>query len=109
MTRIFTDWDYFRHGAMTTGLNAITEFSLSNSPNPFNPSTQIVVELPEASDVELSIYNSLGQHVKTLINKPMAKGRHKARFNADNLPSGLYISLLRTNKKVITNKMLLVK
>ena len=79
---------------VTTGItnnknSAPDNFSLrQNYPNPFNPSTTIVFSIKENSNVNLSIYNLLGQKVSTLINQPMSAGVHSVQFNASNLPAG---------------------
>jgi hypothetical protein len=68
------------------------EFSLSqNHPNPFNPRTKISWQLAVGSNVELSIYNILGQKIETLLNKPMPAGYHEVEFNGQNLSSGVYL------------------
>lgn len=70
-----------------------TDFSLkSNYPNPFNPSSTIGYELPERSEVTLSIYNMLGQRVAILIDGEIQPGRHNAVFDASALSSGNYIA-----------------
>ncbi len=80
-----------------------------NYPNPFNPSTNIRFSLPEASKVQLSVYNSIGQKVETLANQRMNAGSHSVTFNAGGLPSGVYIYRLKTNDFSQSRKMLLVK
>ena len=80
----------------TTGIakdkNLLPEnFSVKqNYPNPFNPSTTIEFTINENSNVNLSIYNLLGQKITTLINQPMSAGAHSVQFNASNLSSGIY-------------------
>ncbi len=80
-----------------------------NYPNPFNPETEIRFSLPGASKVKLNIYNIIGQHVASLINKTLAAGYHNVIFNGRNLPSGIYIYRLQTNSFVQTKKMILLK
>lgn len=97
-----------------TNINIIKELPLDyklsqNYPNPFNPSTTIEFELPEEGKVCLMVYNVLGQLVTELVNKEYLAGRHKVIFNANNLPSGIYIYRIITEKYRETKKMLLVK
>jgi len=81
----------------------------NNYPNPFNPSTTIRFELPQASDVQLSVYNTIGQKVSTLVNQNMSAGSHSITFNAEGLPSGVYIYRLKAEGFSQSRKMLLVK
>jgi hypothetical protein len=62
-----------------------------NYPNPFNPTTVISWQLAVSSNVELSVYNLLGEKIETLINKPMPAGYHEVEFNGQNLSSGIYL------------------
>ena len=92
--------------------NSVTlnEFSLSqNYPNPFNPSTKIKFAIPQESNVELNIYNVLGELVVTLVNKHLNSGYHEYEFNASNLSSGIYIYRIKAGNFVETKKMLLLK
>ena len=82
---------------------------LGNYPNPFNPTTTISFNLPEAQPVRLAVYNVLGQLVQVLADGPMEAGRHEVRFLADNLPSGLYLARLASPSGVIVRSMLLTK
>lgn len=80
-----------------------------NYPNPFNPSTQIAFDLPSASHVELSIYNVLGQEVKTLINQQMEAGSHVVTFDGSNLASGIYFYRISADNFSDTKKMMMLK
>lgn len=80
-----------------------------NSPNPFNPTTEIKFSLPKNSNVELSVYNLLGEIVQTLANGMMNAGEHKVVFEASNLSSGVYIYKLTTDNYFSTRKMVLLK
>ncbi|WP_457652553.1 T9SS type A sorting domain-containing protein [Rhodocaloribacter sp.] len=82
---------------------------LGNYPNPFNPTTTINFNLPEAQPVRLAIFNVLGQQVQVLADGPMEAGRHEVRFLAGDLPSGLYLARLATPSGVIVQSMLLAK
>ena len=61
-----------------------------NYPNPFNPSTSIVFGLPEASEVKLTLFNSLGEEVADLFDGYKTAGYHQVEFNATELTSGVY-------------------
>jgi Secretion system C-terminal sorting domain/Family of unknown function (DUF6055) len=94
----------------------IDEYVLfENYPNPFNPTTQIRFGLPEKSEIQLSVYNILGQEVAQLTNSIEEKGIHEVKFDASTLSSGTYIYLLiaksiNGNRKFTKlGKMLLVK
>ena len=80
-----------------------------NYPNPFNPSTKINFSVPQASEVNLSVYNILGEKVVTLINGFLESGLHSVIFDGRNLASGTYIYRLQTPVFIQTKKMLLVK
>jgi hypothetical protein len=88
----------------------LREFALDqNYPNPFNPSTTIKFSLPEASDVSLTIYNTLGQKVTELVNTKLEAGRYSYQWNAINVPTGMYIYEMRTSNFVSVKKMVLLK
>jgi hypothetical protein len=80
-----------------------------NYPNPFNPTTTIRYQLPRSGFVQLIVYNALGQEVIALVNEYKSKGNYLINFNAEILPSGVYLYSLRVNDFVQTHKMALVK
>jgi len=80
-----------------------------NYPNPFNPSTKIEYSLPEASFVQLKVYDILGNEVATLVNEEQSAGTYRADFTASNLASGLYIAELIAGNFKKTIKMSLMK
>jgi hypothetical protein len=85
-------------------------FSLSqNYPNPFNPTTEIQFAIPAQSNVELKVFNLLGQEVATLVNTSMAPGTYTVDFNASKLASGTYLYRLKAGEFVQVNKMVLMK
>ena len=81
----------------------------TNSPNPFNPSTIITYSLSEPSFVKLIIYDALGREISTLVDEYESEGMHKVRFNASDLPSGIYFYMLKSNNGSSMKKMLLTK
>ncbi|MFH0733936.1 MAG: T9SS type A sorting domain-containing protein [bacterium] len=80
-----------------------------NYPNPFNPTTNINYQLKEKGHVSLMVYDILGKVVATLVNTIQEQGEHSVTFNANNLPSGLYIYSLKVNDYKQNKKMLLIK
>ena len=92
-----------------------THLALENYPNPFNPSTQIKYDLPEASHVTLAVYDVLGRKVTELVNGQVAEGYHTATWNASDVASGIYLARftvtdasgnMKLNK---VNKLILMK
>jgi hypothetical protein len=84
-------------------------FLNQNYPNPFNPSTEISFSLAKSSFVTLEVYNSLGQKVAVLINNKMNSGHHELKFEANNLPSGIYYYKIRAGEFQSVKKMLLLQ
>lgn len=80
-----------------------------NYPNPFNPTTILTYQLPRAEYVKLFVFDLLGRRLATLVDGFQNAGVHKVVFNAENLPSGLYLYTLKTSGYFKTNKMLLLK
>jgi hypothetical protein len=85
-----------------------------NYPNPFNPQTKIEYYLFEESEVELSIYNALGQKVKTLIDQHQIPGGKEVFWDGkddkgNEVSSGIYFYKLKTNAFYQTKKMLLLR
>ena len=65
--------------------------------NPFNPVTTIKFSLPERSNVNLAVYDILGNKVEQLIQKEKTAGIHSVDFNSKNLSSGVYFYTLKTS------------
>jgi len=80
-----------------------------NYPNPFNPKTVISYQLSAISQVNLTIYNMLGQKVQTLVNKRQNPGNYKIEWNAGGFTSGLYYYQLNTGAQSQVRKMMLLK
>jgi len=90
-------------------LPAKTEL-FQNYPNPFNPWTIIKYQLAINSDVDLSIYNALGQKVATLVSVKQSAGTYQIKWNAAGFASGIYYYKLSTNQGLSqTKKLLLMK
>jgi hypothetical protein len=80
-----------------------------NYPNPFNPSTKICYKLPVQSFVQIRIYDLLGKEIATLVDGNRAPGEHFVEWNAENLPSSIYIYRLTTGEFSETKKLILQK
>lgn len=92
------------------GFSVTENFSLKqNSPNPFNPSTQIAFDVPEMSNVKLSVFDITGKEVAVLVNGVLDKGRHSYLWNASNYSSGTYFYRISVNGVLKTMKMNLIK
>ncbi|MBL7025823.1 MAG: T9SS type A sorting domain-containing protein [Candidatus Marinimicrobia bacterium] len=92
-----------------------TDFSLSqNYPNPFNAGTVINISVPEAGNVNLEIFNVLGQNVATLYNGFLSAGSHSFSWNSlgDNnqqVSTGMYFYRLTVGDQIATKKMVMIK
>ena len=85
-----------------------------NYPNPFNPTTQIRFDLPKNDNVNLTIYNMLGQKVKVFSINNISAGYHQITWDATNdigdpVSAGVYLYQLQTSEFVKTKKMILLK
>ena len=85
-----------------------------NFPNPFNPSTTIKYSLPKSSNVEVQIFNSIGQRIKTLVNQFQNNGDHTLQWDGNNdsgqkAASGTYIYQINVDGRLQTKKMMLLK
>jgi len=124
MSRIYYGgaWQYVIDNGDTAGLNMILlgnaylgvnsvqgygdETMLQqNAPNPFSNVTTISYSLANEGNVQLCVYNVLGQKVATLVNGRVGNGKHELRFDAAGLPAGVYYYRLATEDGVISREM----
>ncbi len=95
--------------------NLPRQFSLSqNYPNPFNPQTAIEYSLPRDCEVKITIYNILGQRVRTLVDEHQQAGYKRIEWDgrsggAKELASGIYFYRIEAEEFIQTRKMLLLK
>lgn len=86
-----------------------------NFPNPFNSQTKIRFTLPNHSFVNIAIFNTIGEKIENLLNEYKAEGDYTIKYDASNLPSGIYFYTMSLTdkdfkaKKVITKKLVLLK
>ncbi|MEJ2103712.1 MAG: T9SS type A sorting domain-containing protein [Ignavibacteriaceae bacterium] len=75
-----------------------SEYYISqNYPNPFNPSTTIKFSIPEASQIKINIYNSIGEAIEKLADGSYEPGNYELKWNAQNYPSGIYFYTFEVN------------
>ncbi len=104
--------DYTATGAELAASSAT--MLLGNTPNPFNPSTKIEFNLAVSEEIDLSIYNLLGQKVITLLSGKHPQGRQTVVWDGrDNknrfVSSGIYFYTLKTSDSISTQKMIMLK
>ena len=80
-----------------------------NFPNPFNPTTDISFDLPKDSQVEMVVYNMVGQQVAVLKNEAMQAGSYSIHFDASQLSSGVYFYRIKAGDFTALKKMILLK
>lgn len=80
-----------------------------NYPNPFNPITDISFSISKEMNVKLTIYNTAGVEIQTLVDTYLGSGIHKYSFDGTNVPSGIYFYKLETPDYTSIKKMILVK
>lgn len=97
------------------GAGIPTEYALrQNSPNPFNPTTRIAYDLPQAAHVSIQIYNTLGMKVATIVDHDQPAGYYSIVWNGrDNqgasVASGIYIYKMEAGNYTSVKKMMLIK
>ena len=87
-----------------------TEYSIfQNYPNPFNPSTTIEYSVPHLTQVQVKVFDVLGNEIETLVNEEKPSGTYRVNWNAANLAGAIYFYQLRTGDFIQTKKMILLK
>ena len=88
----------------------ITSYNLmQNFPNPVKNSSSINFTVPKSGNVNLSVYNILGQKVATLVNGFKEAGSYETQFNAKGMSNGIYLYRLEVDDVVKTNKMMIFR
>ncbi len=86
-----------------------TDYSISNHPNPFNPTTTINYQLPKDGMVTIKVYDIIGKEAATLVNEQKSAGYYKVDFDASRLTSGVYIATIQASGFNKSIKLLLTK
>ncbi|MFC1509029.1 T9SS type A sorting domain-containing protein [Candidatus Omnitrophota bacterium] len=104
-------WSFSAH-VTVSAKEPVRDILFENYPNPFNPSTTIRYSLRENRHTTLTVFNSLGQEIRTLVDSPQTAGVHTASWDGrnelgQNVSSGVYLYRLRSGGYVKTMKMVL--
>lgn len=97
------------NGGTTVGVNEFTaksEMKVSNEPNPFAESTKISYSINEPSIVEITVYDSYGKKISTLLNEKMSAGSHTINLDASAFAIGMYFGTVKAGNKTVTFKMI---
>ena len=124
ITRIFyfNVGDFWLTGAIINGqqfgtlvsvedeINIIpSAFQMQAYPNPFNSTVNFNITLPENGMTEIYLFNILGEKISTILNDYKRSGSYNIKFNADNLPSGIYLATLQQGSMNTAHKIILLK
>ena len=90
----------------TVNLNQVE--SLIAFPNPTEGAIQVQFKIAEESDVNLSLYNEVGQMVQNILDKRMPVGSYRYSVDLQRLPDGVYILTLKTEKQILDSKLLII-
>ncbi len=102
------------HNIETHDIQSYTSYSISNYPNPFNPTTTINYSIPRRGSIKLAVFNIKGQRIRTLVNEEIPSGEHSVIWYGDddngiNVASGIYFYKLQAGTYTKTKKMILMK
>ncbi len=78
-------------------------------PNPFNPSTSIKFDIASTAHVDIKVFDISGNYIDQLLSEVMTPGNHEIKWDAKNLPSGVYLVYMNAGSEVFTEKVLLLK
>ncbi|MCF7913339.1 MAG: T9SS type A sorting domain-containing protein [Candidatus Cloacimonetes bacterium] len=113
---IAPDMGAFEYGVVNTEEFKIenVKLKIENYPNPFNPETRIVFNLPEAGKTQIAVYNLKGQLVKTLADDVLLVGENFLIWDGRNemdriVSSGIYLVRMQCNKEIVSKKIMLMK
>ena len=95
--------------AGSTGLAVSQGITMTNYPNPFNPTTTIAYQLPKDGRVTIKIFDAIGREVTKLVDEFKPSGRYSVQFDASRLSSGTYFYSIKSGNYFAVKKMLLLK
>ncbi|MBN1293673.1 MAG: T9SS type A sorting domain-containing protein [Candidatus Latescibacteria bacterium] len=113
-TKNFSSFGLFEYDESVTAVEEDEQipesFSLmQNNPNPFNPVTFIQFSMPQTGNVQISVYNIMGQEVARLVDGILPAGTHSVRFDGSTMASGVYFYRVHGKNFSGSKKMLLLK
>ena len=93
----------------STGLAVSQGITMTNYPNPFNPTTTIAYQIPTDGHVAIKVFDILGRDVATLVDEFKPAGSYTVQFDASRLASGIYFYSIHAGEYTAVKKMLLLK
>jgi hypothetical protein len=114
LAQVFDSKDGINILPMKTEAIPVTYAMSQNYPNPFNPETRISYSLPESGPIRLSVYNLLGQAVRSLVNRTQAAGQYEVRWDGRDdagrlLAGGIYLCRIEARGFTKVRKMVFIK
>ncbi len=110
LKQIDNNGNFTYSGVAEVNVNMPIKFNVEqNYPNPFNPVTNISFSIPEAANVNLYVYNAIGQQIKLFNLGYKNAGKHSVSFDGSELNSGIYFYKIEAGNNSMIRKMVLVK
>jgi len=104
-TSIAKRMDHFTVSRLVDVVNIPEKQNITAYPNPFNSSIVIEYELKNSETVKITIYNPLGKQIKT-IEKKQSQGKQQVVWDAEGLPAGIYLCVLKTDKGIVSTRLI---
>ena len=80
-----------------------------NYPNPFNPVTTIEFTIPKSTFINITVYDVMGRVIKNLVEEYINAGNYSIKWDATDIPSGIYLITMSSGTYSQTQKALLLK
>jgi 5-hydroxyisourate hydrolase-like protein (transthyretin family) len=101
--------DDLAFGQYAAGIDNVTDETVMETiyPNPANELTTMVYSINTVSEVQISVYDLLGNKISTVVNEKQSSGKYKAEINTKEIPNGVYVVNLNTNGQSNTRKLII--
>jgi len=114
VTTVFPDTmfvDYVRVYQLATSINEKQNLTtaIENYPNPFNGTTTISYSVSKDAEIELNVYNLIGNKIAVLEKGKRISGKHSSVWNSESVAPGIYFLQLKTDDQVIIKKIIVSK